>query len=407
MPDTIPPPPPPPENPFMSGNGEEHTISEQLDQGTPNVAAKPGRMLAVVGIVGVVLLLLLYTIFSGGKKEVSTKQEKPRPVASSTLEPPPLPPNPALLNPPTIAPPVAIMPPSIPQAANMEVLKPADNGAAQKQALERLRSKMMLADGGGGGAPSTVTTDKVNKPAPTANDPTGNSAFEAGVVNANAKADTVEATQIKDLRHTIAQGRIIQATMESAMNTDLPAPVRAIVSRDTYAEAGMEPLIPKGSRLIGTYNTDISGGQSRVFVVWTRVIRPDGIDVMINSPLVDQIGQAGAGGQVDTKFQAIFSRSVLSSIVSIAFAIGSDKLSGGTSTTTTNGSGTTTTGDAATTATVNALNRLGATTDAFISNFVDTRPTILVDQGTPVNVFVNRDLIFPPNLTSTGAKIVN
>ena len=234
-----------------------------------------------------------------------------------------------------------------------------------------------------------------------------NSAFEANVVNANSEAEKVEATQIGDLTRTIAQGRLIQATMESAMNTDLPAPVRAIVSRDTYAEAGNEPLIPKGSRLIGIYNTDIGGAQSRVFVVWTRVIRPDGVDVMLNSPLVDQIGQAGIGGQVDTKFQDIFSRSIMSSIVGIAMAIGSDKISGG-STTTTNSAlgGSSTTGDASTTATVNALNRLGSVSDSFLQRYLDVRPTILVDQGTEVNVFVNRDLIFPAKFTHT-AKIVN
>ena len=194
--------------------------------------------------------------------------------------------------------------------------------------------------------------------------------------------------------------------MESAINTDLPAPIRAIVSRDTYGEAGNKPLIPKGSRLIGTYNTGISAGQSRVFVVWTRVIRPDGIDVMIDSPLVDQIGQAGINGQVDDKFQEIFARSLLSSVMNIAVAIGSDKITGG-STTTTNSpqGGSQTSGDAATTATTNALNRLGSTTDSFIQRFLNVQPTILVDQGTPVNVFVNKDLVFPDE--AVGARILN
>jgi type IV secretion system protein VirB10 len=185
------------------------------------------------------------------------------------------------------------------------------------------------------------------------------------------------------------------------LNTELPAPIRAIVSRDTYGEAGTEVLIPKGSRLIGTYNTQIASGQSRVFVVWTRVIRPDGVDVMINSPLVDQIGQSGIGGQVDTKFQQTFSRAVMASVISIAFAIGSDEISGGSTTTTSSSTGTSTTGDAATTATINALNRLGGTTDSFLQRFIGVQPSILVDQGTPVNVFVNRDLIFPSDLAGT------
>jgi type IV secretion system protein VirB10 len=245
---------------------------------------------------------------------------------------------------------------------------------------------------------SSVLPEEEEAPPPPGGDP--NTAFEAKVVRATTKSEQVEATSIADLYRTIAQGRVIQATMESALNTDLPAPIRAIVSRDTYGEAGHEPLIPKGSRLIGTYNTDLTGGQSRVFVVWTRVIRPDGVDVQLGSPLVDVIGQAGIGGQVDSKFQETFARSLLSSVLSIAMAIGSDKINretGGSAdtTTTTDAGSTQTTGSAASLATVDALNRLGSTSDDFIQRLIDPRPTILIDQGTPVNVFVNRDLIFP------------
>ena len=393
--------PPPPENPFSNephienGNGDHG-----LDQGRPNVAAKPSRIIMVLGVVGLVLLFLLYNIFSGGKKEAPKEEEKPRPVAAA-VELPSLPQTPNIAPPPL----TNMAPPLIPQPIALPTIKPEDDAAAKKEALERMHSKMFVADGGGGlnilGGGDSKKSDKKAM----SSDP--NSAFEANVVNANSEAEKVEATQIGDLTRTIAQGRLIQATMESAMNTDLPAPVRAIVSRDTYAEAGNEPLIPKGSRLIGIYNTDIGGAQSRVFVVWTRVIRPDGVDVMLNSPLVDQIGQAGIGGQVDTKFQDIFSRSIMSSIVGIAMAIGSDKISGG-STTTTNSAlgGSSTTGDASTTATVNALNRLGSVSDSFLQRYLDVRPTILVDQGTEVNVFVNRDLIFPAKFTHT-AKIVN
>ncbi len=394
--------PPPPENPFIDPEGpgisDGEIGNEGLDQGRPNVAAKPGRMFLVLGIVGAVLGFLFFNIVHTGSDE-EKEITKPRAVAPA-VEPPPLPEPAPLAPPPTIAPPV------IPQPAAMPVIHPEDDSGARDQALARMRSGMLIADAGGSGLGRFLEgDDKKKEKKAVSNDP--NSGFEAAVVNGNTEAEKVEATRISDLTRTIAQGRIIQATLESAVNTDLPAPIRAIVSRDTYAEAGTEPLIPKGSRLIGTYNTDISGGQSRVFVVWTRVIRPDGVDVMINSPLVDQIGMAGASGQVDTKFQQIFSRSILSSVVGIALAITSDSISGG-STTTSNSSlgGSQTTGDAATTATVNALNRLGSVSDNFIQRFLDTRPTILVDQGTPVNVFVNRDLIFPSQY-GHATRIVN
>lgn len=379
------------DDPFGNGDAGYQGLSE----GAPAVAANPGRTALVIGVVGVVLLFLLYNIFFGGSDKKEDKLPE-RSVASQPIAPPPLP-TPA----PTVAAPPIFTPVDIPEPTRVELIKPQDDGSEQKQRLARMRSGMLIQDGSGGLGSLLGSSD----PAPTElNDP--NSQFEASVVRANTKAPRVEATRIGDLRRTIAQGRIIQATTESALNTELPAPIRAIVSRDTYGEAGTVPLIPKGSRLIGTYNTDIFGGQSRVYVVWTRVIRPDGIDVMLGSPLVDQIGQAGIGGQVDTKFQQIFSRAVMASIVSIGLAMGSDAVTGGGTTGTTSSTfGTTQSGDGATTATVNALNRLGSTTDSFLQRFINVRPTILVDQGTPVNVFVNRDLVFPVDVG--GTRIVN
>lgn len=419
-----PPPPPQEENPFveealgahMPGNGNGH---ETLDSGKPGVAARPGRVLVVLGAVGAVAAFLLVNIFSSGKKEAAPVKEK-RAVVAASQEPPPLPkieeikpPAPPPIAPPTIpnintAPPITVAPPQLPQAPAI-VINPAEDKAARDQALARLRSNMILTDArGNGGGLLGLGNDK--KPAQSRSfngDP--NSAFESNVVSATTEAPRAEATRIRDLDRTIAQGRIIQGTMESALNTDLPAPIRAIVSRDVYGEAGGTPLIPRGSRLIGIYNTDISGGQSRAFVVWTRLIRPDGVDIALGSPLIDQIGQAGIAGQVDTKFQAVFSRAVLSSVVSIAFALVADDISGGSATQVNQGGlgGSQTTGDSATLATVNSLNRLGSLSDSFIQKFVDVRPTILVDQGTPINIFVNRDLVFPGDTSTGAARVIN
>lgn len=406
----------PPENPFetstpelespaaySNGNGNGNGMpeaEEELPKGAPDVAAKAGKTFIVLGAVIVAILFLLWNIFSAPKKEAPKTVKKEMSVAPKT-EPPPIPvvdpvipPPPDKINvpPPQMTPIALPQPVTVPDVPNLNPLKPKEDAAAKSQAQARIKSNMMIASGGGGeGALSGILGG--SKPgADQVNDP--NSKF----LNSLEKtaADRVEAKTIGDMRRTIAQGRIIQATMESALNTDLPAPIRAIVSRDTYGEAGNVPLIPKGSRLIGTYNTTLTAGQTRVFVVWTRVIRPDGVDIMLNSPLTDAIGMAGVSGQLDSKFQEIFARSLVSSVMNIGLAIGADKINGGGSTTTTTSTtGTQTSGDTVTTATSNALNRLGSTTDSFIQRFINVPPTILVDQGTPVNVFVNKDLIFP------------
>ena len=400
--------PTPPENPFesqtpgLNGPTNGNDTNEGLAEGTPDVAAQKGKAFVVLGLMIAVVVFLLYSIFFGGKSHKDDEKPKQLTVAPKSVEPPPLPvPDPVPTAPlPTIVAPSIPNPAQAPDIKNINPLIPKDDSAQKAQALARLHSNMLVKDGGDGGSIGGLMGGQSAPASAAPVDP--NSQF---ATNLNTKVDRVEATRIGDLRRTIAQGRIIQATMETALNTDLPAPIRAIVSRDTYAEAGTTPLIPKGSRLIGSYNTSLASGQTRVFVVWTRVIRPDGVDIMLGSPLVDGIGQAGIGGQVDTKFQEIFGRSLLSSVMNIALAIGSDKISGGSTTTTTSTTGSQTSGDAATTATTNALNRLGSVTDGFIQKFLNVGPTILVDQGTPVNVFVNKDLVFPEEVV--GARILN
>ncbi len=397
--------PEPPENPFESSNSpglegppiDMGEADESMSQGTPDVASRNGKAFFVLGVVGLVVLVLLYEIFYGGGKKDSDQKPAQLKNAPRSLEPPPLPAIPAAAVIPNVMPAAPPIPSAIeiPTINSINPITPKDDAANRAAMLARLHSGMFIKDGGNG------IGDALSGNSAAPNDP--NALWAAGL---NSKVERVKATTIGNLNRTIAQGRIIQATMESALRTDLPAPIRAIVSRDTYAESGRAALIPKGSRLIGSYNTALNSGQTRVFVIWTRVIRPDGIDVMIGSPLVDQIGQAGIGGQVDSKFQEIFSRSLLSSVMNIAVAIGADKIEGGTTTTTTSPQGgSQTSGDAATTATTNALNRLGSVTDSFIQRFITVQPTILVDQGTVVNVFVNKDLVFPEE--AVGARILN
>ena len=98
-----------------------------------------------------------------------------------------------------------------------------------------------------------------------------------------SKAAESRSTTLGDREFIIAQGKLIDAVLETAVNTDQPGMLRALVSNDIYGDSGRTILLPRGSRLIGQYNSDVARGQSRVFVIWQRVIRPDGIDVQLDS----------------------------------------------------------------------------------------------------------------------------
>lgn len=219
----------------------------------------------------------------------------------------------------------------------------------------------------------------------------------------------------KDLERVILQGKIIEGVLETAINTDLPGKLRGIISRDVYSEDGRRVVIPKGSRLIGSYSTQVKFGQARVYVIWSRVIRPDGIDAVLDgSEAVDSLGRTGVYGDLDNRFFEIFGSSILLSTLTVAFAVAADAATGSDSsstTTTTNnstttaGSSTTSTSDPVSEGVSSAITKVGSDTANIASQMFNNTPRITVDQGTRIKIFVNKDILFPPSYFFTGKNI--
>ncbi len=315
--------------------------------------------------------------------------------ATPTAPPAPPPPPPP---PPPPAPPAAVRvqnaPPPKPQAPlappDIKAIAPTENKAVDRRSAGRMRSNMMLLSGG----KATESDQKsIAKDAINENDP--NAAFTANAIAASG-TETTKATQLANLGNLIAQGKIINAVLETAINTDLPGTLRAVISRDVYAEAGRDVLIPKGSRLIGTYNTGVFRGQKRVLIVWTRVITPEGLDIAVGSSATDSLGKAGVEGMVDNKFMESFSAALLTSLISVGVAVAADSTISGSSTTTTNTDGSSSsTGGAGAAAANSAAKALGTVGTEVVGSLLDLRPTLTIDQGTRINVFVNKDLTVP------------
>lgn len=323
----------------------------------------------------------------------------PPPTPPAPPAPPPPPPPPA--PPKTVKAPGSATPAAPPQPeaplAPPEIKAIQPQQAARKSdvySADRMRSNMLLMQGG----KTNVTEEAASaRDALADNDP--NASFSQNVIEAS-DASSQTATKLTDLNNTIAQGKIVDAILETAINTDLPGTLRAIISRDIYAEAGRKVLIPKGSRLIGTYNTGILRGQKRVMIVWTRVITPSGVDIAINSPGIDSLGRAGVTGHVDNKYFETFSAAILTSVITLGVAIAADSNLQGASTTTNTDGSSTTSGGAGATAVNQGVQSIGSVGTGIVNNLLDIRPTITVDQGTRINVFVNQDLKFPSGDTS-------
>ncbi|RST31499.1 TrbI/VirB10 family protein [Sphingomonas ginkgonis] len=178
------------------------------------------------------------------------------------------------------------------------------------------------------------------------------------------------AEQLSNPASTVAQGTLIGAVLETGINTDLPGYVRALVSRDVRSFDGSQVLIPRSSRLIGQYKSGLAAGQTRAYVIWTRLIRPDGVSVALDSPAVDDAGTAGLAGKVNSHFMKRFGSALLLSVI------------GGLSTMGSGGASVIVGGGGQSAASV-AAGQNGS-----------IAPTIRVAQGEPIRIFTAKDLDF-------------
>jgi type IV secretion system protein VirB10 len=226
--------------------------------------------------------------------------------------------------------------------------------------------------------------------APRPSNPTAAAGGQTGSNEAFAErvegssADTAHATRLSDVKLVAPQGTVIPAVLETAINSDLPGFVRAVVARDVRGFDGSTVLIPRGSKLIGQYKSGVAVGQSRAFVVWSRVLTPDGISVDIGSPGADRLGQGGLDGETNTHFFRRFGAAILLSV-----------LSGGVDAAVNSGH------SSSTDIVIGSPQQATNVAAIALQKDIDIPDTISVPQGAPIRVFVARDLDFSGVMSKT------
>lgn len=184
-------------------------------------------------------------------------------------------------------------------------------------------------------------------------------------------ADRVLAGRLVNPSRTIPQGTVIPAVLETALDSTRPGGVRALVQRDVHGFDGTRVLVQRGSRLYGEYEADLRRGQKRALVRWTRLIRPDGVTVALDSPASDPLGRAGVKGKVDSKFLQRFGGAILQTVLDIGVGVATREAGDGV---------------------IVALP--GSTQNLQVQQQDQVQPTLKVRHGTSVSVFVARDLDF-------------
>jgi type IV secretory pathway VirB10-like protein len=327
-----------------------------------------GFLAGLAGVLG--LGLIVYISLSAGrhaKAQVSAAPPSPIPAAIAPAPPP-------QVTVPTPAPPPDAFPPSMIQSDESARAHAPSMIVDLSEAPEAA-----TATPGAGGTAAAATPG-----AATGKEQAGGGARDrsnegfAERVSSGAQADTAHAGRLANTALIAAQGTVISAVLETGINSDLPGFVRAVVSRDVSGFDGSTVLIPRGSKLIGEYKSGMAVGQSRAFVIWSRLITPSGVTINLGSPATDRLGRGGVDGETNTHFVRRFGAAILLSVINAGLDYLANQASNNNNSAVIVG-----TPQAATNIATVALQR-----------DIDIPPTITVPQGQAIRVFVARDLDF-------------
>jgi type IV secretory pathway VirB10-like protein len=341
---------------------------------TPGVKVGSTPWVMPLALIGLAVLAgLVFTSLQSAR----IARQKP---VSGSLQPAP---NPVFQ--PTVIPPVTVTtaPPNFPVAMPQAAMSPLPANAPAVapptiDAAVRLKAPAVIVDLSGQAAAQQPQIQPVSSGLQGANSDTSRLSaedrFTARVLSGSA--ETAGAARIGNLSTTAVQGTVIPAVLETAINSTLPGFVRGVVTRDVRGFDGTLVLIPRGSKLIGQYHAGVAQGQSRAFVVWSRVVTPEGISVDVGSPGTDTLGRGGIEGETDNQFFRRFGGSIMLSVLTAALESATGH------------------GSNSSAIIIGSNTQASNIAQIALQKQIDIAPIIRIPQGEPIRVFLVRDVDF-------------
>jgi len=307
---------------------QDATLAEgpEVHSELSKVAANPKRNIVIMGMVGLVLVYLVMQLFSSGKKPTDTSATAPVPIPASVAKPAPAVNDesksgaPAIPDLPKLSAPQPPNPvaPAVPTANNTSVpaLQPSSAPSLQSAQLPIASTIPSLS--------GVSEEDKKREEAKK----------KSGIVLFGGKETTKTAAEIEaqkdftlrgDMSYILGKGKIIEAVLETAINSDFGGDVRAVIVRDVFAEDGKLILIPKGSHVFGAYTTGGDVTTGRIDIGWSRIDLNNGYSLNLKGDTVDNLGRKGITGRIDNKYKEQLTNAILTSAFNIGFAAALDK----------------------------------------------------------------------------------
>ncbi|MCB4919599.1 TrbI/VirB10 family protein [Brucella intermedia] len=200
-------------------------------------------------------------------------------------------------------------------------------------------------------------------------------------VNAEADRRTVSADRVQEKAspYIVQAGTVIAAALMTGIKSDLPGQITAQVTEHVYeSPTGRHLLIPQGSRLIGQYDSQVAFGQSRVLLVWNRLIMPNGTSIVLERLQgADPQGFSGLEDGVDHHWGQLFKAAALSTLLGIGTEIGSSNDEN----------------EIAKAIRESAQDTAADVGQQIVRRQLNIQPTLTIRPGFPVRVIVQRDLL--------------
>lgn len=155
------------------------------------------------------------------------------------------------------------------------------------------------------------------------------------------------------------------------------------MTEDVYdSPTGKVLLIPQGAKLVGQYyDAQVSFGQSRVLLVWTRLLMPNGRSIVLErEPAADAAGYAGLEDEVDNHWGTLFKAAILSTLLSVGSEAGTSNTENPLVQAIRQGAS-------------QGFNQVG---EQVVGRSLNVQPTLTIQPGFPVRVMVTRDLVLEP-----------
>jgi len=188
--------------------------------------------------------------------------------------------------------------------------------------------------------------------------------------------------------YEIQAGTIIPAVLITGINTTLAGVVVAQVKQNIFdTVTGQHLLIPKGSKVLGEYDTRVAYGDRRVLITFNRIIRPDGSSILLGKPMAsDYQGQSGIEGNVDNHWWRILGAATLSTILSVGIGVASDRSTIANANYPSAKQG----------AILGGAGGIAQAGQSIVSRALDVRPTITLPPGYQFNIIVKKDMVLTP-----------